>query len=106
MSVCRTRGCASCDCDEEDDDGGDGNDDEMQDEWVCILPIVIHRILTQYQDIQNYKKVNLHHLIYNRSSDPPTLTSLIIHQGGTLKINMIDHHHHDHRDNHHHHHPT
>ena len=106
LSVCRTRGCASCDCDEEDDDGGDGNDDEMQDEWVCILPIVIHRILTQYQDIQNYKKVNLHHLIYNRSSDPPTLTSLIIHQGGTLKINMIDHHHHDHRDNHHHHHPT
>ena len=61
LSVCRTRGCASCDCDEEDDDGGDGNDDEMQDEWVCILPIVIHRILTQYQDIQNYKKVNLHH---------------------------------------------
>ena len=29
----------------------------LQDEWVCILPIVIHRILTQYQDIQNYKKV-------------------------------------------------
>ena len=80
LSACRTRGCASCDCDEEDDDGGDGNDDEMQDEWVCILPIVIHRILTQYQDIQNYKKVNLHHLIYNGSSDPPTLTSLFIHQ--------------------------
>ena len=63
LSVCRTRGCASCDCDEEGDDGGDGNDDEMQDEWVCILPIVIHRILTQYQDIQNYKKVSLHLLI-------------------------------------------
>ena len=31
----------------------------LQDEWVCILPIVIHRILTQYQDIQNYKKVGL-----------------------------------------------
>ena len=30
----------------------------LQDEWVCILPIVIHRILTQYQDIQNYKKVS------------------------------------------------
>ena len=59
---------------------------KMQDEWVCILPIVIHRILTQYQDIQNYKKVNLHHLIYNRSSDPPTLTSLITHQGETLKV--------------------
>ena len=32
----------------------------LQDEWVCILPIVIHRILTQYQDIQNYKKVRLY----------------------------------------------
>ena len=26
---------------------------------VCILPIVIHRILAQYQDIQNYKKGEL-----------------------------------------------
>ena len=33
---------------------------QIQDEWVCILPIVIHRILTQYQDIQNYKKVRLY----------------------------------------------
>ena len=33
---------------------------KLQDEWVCILPIVIHRILTQYQDIQNYKKVRLY----------------------------------------------
>ena len=31
----------------------------LQDEWVCILPIVIHRILAQYQDIQNYKKGEL-----------------------------------------------
>ena len=31
----------------------------LEDEWVCILPIVIHRILTQYQDIQNYKKVGV-----------------------------------------------
>ena len=31
----------------------------LQEEWVCILPIVIHRILAQYQDIQNYKKGEL-----------------------------------------------
>ena len=55
----------------------------LQDEWVCILPIVIHRILTQYQDIQNYKKVSLHLLIYNRPSVPPTIPSLIVHQGET-----------------------
>ena len=58
---------------------------KMQDEWVCILPIVIHRILTQYQDIQNYKKVSLHLLIYNRPSVPPTIPSLIVHQGELWK---------------------
>ena len=39
----------------------------LQDEWVCILPIVIHRILTQYQDIQNYKKVGF----FISSPSPP-----------------------------------
>ena len=42
----------------------------LQDEWVCILPIVIHRILTQYQDIQNYKKVGVCLLTYH----PPSLS--------------------------------
>ncbi|XP_023334085.1 uncharacterized protein LOC111705689 [Eurytemora carolleeae] len=31
----------------------------LEDEWKCILPIVIHRILTQYQDIHSYKKEEL-----------------------------------------------
>ena len=31
----------------------------LEDEWKSILPIVIHRILTQYQDIHSYKKEEL-----------------------------------------------
>ena len=39
----------------------------LEDEWKCILPIVVHRILTQYQDIQNYKKVGF----FISSPSPP-----------------------------------
>ena len=31
----------------------------LEDEWKSILPIVIHRILTQYQDIHSYKREEL-----------------------------------------------
>ena len=34
----------------------------LEDEMKCILPIVIHRILTQYQDIKSYKKEELNKL--------------------------------------------
>ena len=50
----------------------------LQDEWVCILPIVIHRILAQYQDIQNYKKGELgkleHSIVETSSSAASTST--------------------------------
>ena len=45
----------------------------MEDEWPCILPILIKRIVLQYADITRYKKESL-----GRLEKPKELTKSII----------------------------